>query len=297
MITTIILTYNEEIHLKRCIDSIKSISSQIVVVDSFSSDTTVELAQEMGAEVYQNPFINQAKQFQWALDNCKINSEWIMRLDADEYLLPALCEEIMSKLSLLSIDTNGVYLRRQVHFMNQWIRHGGYYPVKLLRLWRKGTASVEQKWMDEHVILQNGHTVEFENDFVDDNLNNLEWWTQKHNKYSTREIIEYFNEKYNFYVAENISISNLTQESIKRKNKVQYYNKAPLFLRAFLYFMYRYVIKMGFLDRKKGLIWHFLQGFWYRFLVDAKIYQIENSAKESGLPIRAVLEKQLHIKF
>lgn len=297
MITVIILTYNESIHLKRCISSVLPISEKVIVVDSYSSDDTIKIAKSLGAEVYQNPFVNQAKQFQWALDNCKISTEWMMRLDADEFLLPELCNEIKVKLPKLSKDINGVYLKRQVHFMGQWIKYGGYYPTKLLRVWKVGTATIEQKWMDEHILLKLGNSIELKSDFVDDNLNNLEWWTQKHNKYSTRELIEYFNDKYNFFDSESISIDGKTQESIKRKNKVKYYNKAPLFIRAFLYFIYRYFIKLGFLDGKKGLIWHFLQGFWYRFLVDAKIYQIEYLAQKYNKTIKQVIEEDFGIKI
>jgi len=297
MITTIILTYNEEIHLRRCIESVQSISEKVIIIDSFSNDRTIEIAKELGAEVYQNPFVNQAKQFQWGLDNCNIDSEWILRLDADEFLLPELSTEISAKTPHLSSDINGVYLRRQVHFMDKWIKYGGYYPIKLLRLWRNGKATIEQKWMDEHVILKEGKTSEFEYDFVDDNLNNLAWWTQKHNNYSNRELIEYFNEKYNLFESENISLDSNTQESLKRKNKVKYYNKAPLFLRAFLYFIYRYFFKLGFLDGIKGLIWHFLQGFWYRFLVDAKIFQIEYIAKKQNRSMLSVIKEDFGIKI
>jgi glycosyltransferase involved in cell wall biosynthesis len=297
MLTVIILTYNETMHIERCINSVINLASRIIVVDSYSSDNTTEIAVKLGVEVFQNKFINQAVQFQWALDNCSIKDDWILRLDADEYLTKKLIEEIANKLPNISDEINGVFLKRRVYFMDKWIKYGGYYPIKLLRLWRNGTAVVEQKWMDEHIILKEGISIEFKNDFIDYNLNNLQWWTQKHNNYSTREVIEYFDEKLDFFKSKKISHIEQTQASRKRENKVNYYNKAPLFFRALLYFIYRYIFKLGFLDGKRGVIWHFLQGFWYRFLVDAKIYQIKYIAKKEKMSIEDVIIKVFEINF
>jgi glycosyltransferase involved in cell wall biosynthesis len=297
MITVVILTFNESLHIERCIRSVSKIAKDIIVVDSFSTDDTCEIAKKLGANVFQNVFINQANQFQWALDNCNIEFEWILRLDADEYLLKELEDEILEKLPFLPQGTNGVYLKRRVYFMNKWIKYGGYYPVKLLRLWRTGTAIVEQKWMDEHIILKSGSSIEFQNDFVDENFNTLQWWTSKHNNYSSRELIEYFNEKHNFFQTENISLSLNSQESKKRKYKLNFYNKSPLFLRSFIYFLFRYILQLGFLDGKKGLVWHFLQGFWYRFLIDSKIYQVNHIAKRENKSIKMVLIEDFNLKI
>ena len=272
-------------------------SDTIIVIDSYSNDATKNIALVNNAHFYERKFINQADQFQWALDNCPITTDWILRLDADEYLTEELVVETKHKMPSIPLDVNGIYLRRQVHFMGKWIRYGGYYPTTLLRLWRTGTASIEQKWMDEHVILETGKTVEFDYDFIDDNLNNMHWWTAKHNNYSNREAIEYLNGKYHFFDISSISMESKTQEAKKRKYKVTYYNRAPLFLRSFLYFLYRYIIKLGFLDGKRGLIWHFLQAFWYRFLVDAKIYQIERLSKEKGVTVKQIIEQDYGIQF
>lgn len=288
-ITAIILTFNEEIHIERCIESVKEIASQILIIDSHSTDKTLEIAIKCGATVFQNKFINQAKQFQWALDNCDIEGDWILRLDADEYLTTPLINEISTKFRTIQDSFTGVYLKRQVHFMGKWIKHGGYYPIKLLRLWKKGVGSIEQKWMDEHVKLAYGNTTEFENDFVDDNLQNLSWWIQKHNNYATREAIEYLNSKYNLFEKDSIALDSKTQEASKRKIKENVYNKIPLFFRAFLYFNYRFWFKFGFLDGKEGFIWHVLQGFWYRFLVDSKIVQIKYLAAKKNKTIAQIL--------
>lgn len=294
-ITAIILTYNESLHIARCIDSVQQLNVRMIVIDSYSTDNTVEIAKSMGAEVYQREWPgNQAAQFNWALENVPIYSEWVLRLDADEYLLPALAEEIQSKVPTLPEKVTGVYFQRRVYFMGKWIKHGCYYPIQIMRLWRKQAGKLEEKWMDEHVKLDYGDTLIFENDFVDENLNNLTWWINKHNNYASREALELLNKKYHFLNGNQIlKEAFATQEKRKRWIKESLYLRIPIFVRPVLYFSYRYIVRLGILDGIKGLIWHFLQGFWYRFLIDAKIYDINRRAKAENKNIKSVVEEYM----
>jgi len=297
-LSVIILTYNEQKHIERCIKSLLPIAKNIFIVDSYSTDKTVEIAESLGAKVYQNKWPgNHAIQFQWGLDNCPIETEWVMKMDSDEYVLPELAEEINAKISVLDDDVSGVYIKRRVYFMDRWIKHGGYYPTWLLRIWRYDKGRMEQRWMDEHIKLSSGKTVQFENDLVDDNKNNLTWWTTKHNNYATREAVDILNILYNFVSYDEV-VPNIfgTQEQKKRWLKIRYAS-LPLFIRPVLYFHWRYFLKLGFLDGKQGLIWHFLQGFWYRFLVDAKIYEIYFRAGKEKKEIAKFLKKEYGIKF
>ena len=293
-ITIIILTFNEELHIRRAIESASRIANEVIVVDSYSTDQTINIALELNARVLQHPFVNQAQQFQWAMDNGGITTGWTMRLDADEYLTDELIHEIEGRLSNLNQEISGIVLKRQVHFMGQWIRHGGYYPIYLLRIWRTGHAVIEQRWMDEHILLTRGTSITFNHDFVDDNLNSLTWWTAKHNDYATREAVDILSRKYSFQDGDlsTGTKGNANQTTTKRWYKNNLYLRLPLFLRAFLYFQFRYWIKFGFLDGQRGLVWHFLQGFWYRFLVDAKILQIEWWAKKENKPVRNIIEEK-----
>lgn len=274
-ISVIILTHNEEKHIERCIRSLLAFTDNIFIVDSGSTDRTVAIAEALGAKAVYNPWITYATQFNFGIENIPFNSKWLMRMDADEYVMPELANEINQSLADLPPVVTGVYVKRRVKFMNQWIRHGGYYPIWLLRLWHRDKGICEELWMDEHIKLSEGTTAQFKNDIVDHNLNNLTWWTQKHNNYAIREVIDLLDIKYNFAEAERV-IPKLfgTQEQRKRYLK-QKYASLPLFTRPFAYFLYRYFIKFGFLDGKKGLVWHFLQGMWYRFLVDAKLFEVE----------------------
>lgn len=288
MITLIILTYNEELHLQRCLESVKNLAERIIIVDSFSTDKTCEIAQQFGAEVIQRKFVNQAEQFQWALENTNISTEWVFRLDADEYILPELYQEIKEKLNHLPQEITGINLKRRLYFQSSWIKHGGFYPLRLLRIWRNGAAVMEQKMMDEHTVLMHGKSIDFDHDFVDENLSSLVKWTEKHNNYSTREAIMRLDAQYHFLEQK--------QQNLHKSNK-QFYLKLPLFLRAFVYFCYRYFIKLGLLDGRNGLIWHVLQGFWYQFLVDAKIAQVEYFSKKENKPVKTIIEEKLNFKF
>lgn len=277
-LSVVILTKNEENNLRKCIESFKGIVKRFVIVDSYSTDTTKKLCEELSKtfnlSFYENKFIDQATQFNWALKNSQIKTNWTMRIDADEELTPELAEEIENKLPLISGNIKGVILKRRVYFMGRWIKHGGKYPELLLRIFRTGFAKCEQKNMDEHIILNEGNAVTFKNDFIDNNNKDLEWWTHKHNWYSNREVLDYQQMVLKKKSDESVNeINNKGQAATKRFIKNKGYYNLPLFFRARSYFIYRYYIRLGFLDGVEGKIYHFLQAYWYRFLVDAKIFE------------------------
>jgi glycosyltransferase involved in cell wall biosynthesis len=297
-ISVIILTKNENLHIERCVRSLQPFAKDIFIIDCYSTDNTVEIATSLGAKVYQNPWVNYATQFQWGLYNCPITTEWVMRMDCDEYVTPELAKEITDKMEGMPSNVSGIILKRQVHFMGKWIRYGGYYPVKLLRIWRHGKGHIEARWMDEHIVLTEGTSIEFKHDIVDDNKNNLSWWTEKHNSYATREAIDLLNKQHPLFEEKVLAATlNKQQDSRIRWFKNNFYTRVPLFVRPFFYFLFRYFILFGFLDGKKGLIWHFLQGFWYRFLVDAKVYQIKYISKTTGKPIIEVIREDFGMKI
>lgn len=290
-ITVVILTYNEDKHIERCISSLIGVVTRVVVVDSFSTDSTVAICERLGADVYKNKWINYANQFQWGLDNCAIDTLWTMRMDADEYLEPLLIQEISTKIPTLDPEVNGIYLKRKVYFQGKWIRFGGFYPHILLRIWKTGEGRIEQRWMDEHIIMLEAKTEVFKYDLVDDNLNTIGWWTEKHNNYATREMIDLLNLKYGFMAYDNdLSSTDDPQAKTKRMLKEKVYSRLPVGLRPALYFLYRYIIRGGFLDGGRGFIFHFMQGFWYRLLVDVKVVEVEGRCAR-GESFPAVIAK------
>lgn len=276
-ISVIILTYNEELHIARAIASVRSVATEVFVVDSYSSDTTVEIARRSGAAVVQRRFVHQAEQLQWALENLPVTGDWIMRLDADEYIDPVLAQTIAERIDTAPVDVTGLNLDRRHIFMGRWIRHGGRYPVTLLRLWRKGAARVEQRWMDEHVVLDRGRAVTLSGGvFADHNLKPLSDFIAKHNSYSSREALQVQLDRLDpGSVDAGAAALSSRQARLKRGLKLHVYNKIPFPIAAFSYFAFRYVFQFGFLDGVEGLIYHFLQGFWYRFLVGAKVREMD----------------------
>ncbi|UUO13734.1 glycosyltransferase family 2 protein [Dolichospermum heterosporum] len=188
MLSVIILTYNEAANLPTCLASLQSLNAEILIIDSGSSDNTIEIAKQAGCQVFSHPFENYAKQLNWGLENLPISTPWIMRLDADERLTPELVKELKKILPQTPEQITGYQVKRRVFFMGRWIRHGGYYPTWLLRVWRTGLGTCEQRWMDEHIILSQGETADLKYDIIDENQKGLTFWTDKHNRYADREV-------------------------------------------------------------------------------------------------------------
>ena len=266
-LTILIITKNEEKNIEKCINSILKIAKRIVIVDSGSTDKTKEICIKYSkVNFYYNDWINHSHQINWALKNTNISTKWVFRLDADEEITKKLEDEIIEKLDKLGEDITGIYLKRRMYFMGKWIKHGGMYPIKNLRIIKNGYGLCENKEMDEHLITTKGKNISFQYDFIDYNNNQLEWWISKHNWYSGKEKKEYFKIKEK-------KEEDLEKKGLKRIFKNKGYYNLPLFMRARFYYIYRYYIKLGFLDGTEGKIYHFLQAYWYRFLVDAKIYE------------------------
>lgn len=277
MLTIIILTFNEERHIARCLTAAREIAADIVVVDSLSTDATVALAEQNGARVLAHAFVNYADQFQWALDHADIRTPWVMRLDADEIIEPDLAAEIRARLPTLGPEVAGVNLKRKHIFMGRWLRHGGRYPLVLLRLWRHGQGRLENRWMDEHVVVRGGGLVTFQGGFADCNLNDLTFFTTKHNHYATREAIDVLVRRHGLLPVD-AGVATQTssgQARFRRWMKEKVYYRLPLWCGPSAYVLFRYVLQLGFLDGREGLIYHLLQGFWYRFLVGAKIEEFD----------------------
>lgn len=283
-LTVIILTRDEAQHIGRAIASVKDVATRIVVVDSGSTDETVRLAKDAGAEVLHHPWVNYATQFNWALDQIKGTPGWVLRLDADEIVTPDLANQLAAGLP----DVDGIYIGRRMYFMGQPIRHGGLFPIRVLRLFRNGAGRCEERWMDEHIIVD-GPTADLPGEIIDDNRNSLDWWIAKHNGYASREVVDILNQTHQFLPQETIGDLRGGQAAGKRWIKEHIYARLPGGLRAGAYFFYRYVVRLGFLDGRQARSFHVLQGFWYRYLVDAKLAEVQRyMAAQNVGPVEAI---------
>jgi glycosyltransferase involved in cell wall biosynthesis len=287
-ITVLVLTFNEGRHIARCIESVAYLTDQVIVVDSYSTDDTIHIARKCGARTYQNPFVNQAAQFNWALDNTDVATEWVFRLDADEVATNKLVEVLPNYLTGIDTAVAGLTVNRRIHFLGKWIRHGGLYPAQILRIFRYGKGRSEQRRMDEHITVE-GLIAHVDADICDINLNDISWWAHKHVGYARREAIDHL-----ATVAIPLSPEHSMSPQSKRRRwvKQRIYYRIPIGARAAIYFLYRYILRAGFLDGWAGFAYHALQGFWYRLLVDLNIYQMKHAIREHGVTLAQISNEQ-----
>ena len=275
-LTAIILTKNEEKNIEECIKSIKNVVKRIVVVDSGSTDNTIEIAKKYGADVYYNKFEYYAKQFNWGIDNTSIDTKWILRLDADERLTPNLCDEIKKMLKLHeNDDVNGFTMEAWLYFMGRKLKYGGNKKRKLM-IFKRGIGRIEDRRRDAHTIISEGLSISLKEKFLHYDFKDLDSHISKYNWYATREMQDYIEYKQGLG---NNDISDKTINKTRKKKFGIYYN-APMFTRAWMLFIYNYIFRLGFLDGKEGYMFHYYESYWYRYLVDSKIFEHEKMGKE-----------------
>ena len=296
-ITSIILTYNEEIHIRRCLENVNRFSRKVYVIDCFSTVKPKQIAEELGAEVISHKWPgNLAEQFNWALDNLNIETGWILRLDADEYLMPELIEELKEKLPNMDEGVSALSLSLARAFCGKVLHHGIVNGIKIIRIFRTGKARYEKRLMDEHLSVMAGDTMELKHQFVDDNRMSIGMFTDKHNGYASREAALLLDAEYHLTDTSNMPKDHGEEVEKKRAQKARY-AKMPLFWRAFGYSVYRYIFKLGFLDGKEGFLWDFLQGWWYRTLVDAKVYEVKKACGNDKEKMRTYLKEVYNIEL
>ena len=269
-LVVVILTYNESIHIARAIQNVSRLANKIIVLDSHSQDDTVEIAKNLGADIIFRKFDDYKNQRQYAIDYCKNITEWMLFLDADEYLLDELKVEIKEKTNA-SNHIVGYYLSRRAIFMGRWIKYGGYYPTYLLRLFKPETARLAEA-VNEHVTVT-GHVETLKNDFVDHNLKSIAFWVDKHNKYTNIEARNLFMARTT--MNKNSRLNFRIQSDRKKWIRQNIWNQLPVLIRPLIYFIYRYIFRLGFLDGKEGFIYHVLQGGFLWFLVDVKYLELK----------------------
>ena len=273
-ISVVILTKDEKLHIGRCLGRLRDLSPrQIFVVDCFSTDKTKSIVESFASALQlqlETPTMNfiehewpglQSVQFNWALDNLKIDAKWILRLDADEYLTPESIEWLKTNLDGIDEKVGALEFTLERKFMGGEIRHGTN-GIQMVRMFRRGRGRYAETLMDERIVFE-GEKQSVPVVFYDDNLNTLEWWKEKHRGYAKREARQ--------------AIESLKSGVWTDPRKASYYRWPP-YVRAFAYFFLRYVVKHGFLDGRAGWRWHFWQGLWYRWMVDKTIAKSQGAS-------------------
>lgn len=196
------------------------------------------------------------KKINWALDNLPIKTTWVIRLDADEYFTDNCINKLETLISELPDNVNGCTLIRRIHFMGRWMKHSNEYPKTTLRVMRVGHVEMEDRWLDEHIDLKGGKSVNLPLEIVDDSKISLSAWTKKHNDYSIKEAIELIHQEIKLFERTDV-YSHIDLNAKKKKTQKSVYSKLPKCWRAFFFFCYRYFFKLGFLDGKEGFLWNF----------------------------------------
>jgi glycosyltransferase involved in cell wall biosynthesis len=253
------------------------LACEVFVVDSGSTDRTREIATKAGAAIYEHSFENYSVQRNWAQHNLPLSTSWVLHLDCDERLTPELVQEINAVLGE-RIDVHGFLLRKRTVFMGRWIKHGGHYPSYHLRLFLKDKGFCENRLYDQHFIVQ-GNVRRLKHDYIDVLTSDLSTWTRRHVRWAELEAEEILDHKN----TDGLVIGRPFGTAIERRRWLRngVYLRAPVFVRCFLYWFYRYFLRFGFLDGEEGLIFHFLQGLWFRLLVDAKLIELKKWRKQN----------------
>lgn len=278
----VILTLNEEPNIEACLASLSEWATEVFIVDAGSKDRTKEIAAEFGAKVVDHPFETHSQQWHWALENLPLQSKWVLALDADQRVTPELARELCGLTASQLAAVDGVYVKRRQWFRNRWIKHGGYYPKYLLKMFRRDKVVIDPKDLVDHHFYIPGPTIKLQNDIIEANKkeDDISFWIEKHNRYAALLA----SEEYRWQNGEkNAAISpafngSPDQRILAFKN---IWRRMPLFVRPFLYFVYRYFLRLGFLDGKQGAIFHFMQAFWFRLLVDIKLDELQQQGSHT----------------
>jgi glycosyltransferase involved in cell wall biosynthesis len=276
-VSAIVITYNEEANIGDCLSSISGLCDEILVVDSFSTDKTLDIARNFTSLIYQHEFKSHAHQRNWAQDNLPVKNEWVLHLDADERVSQELAGELEAALKA-DQGFDGFMFSRKTFFRGRWIRFGGHYPVYHLRLFKKTKGRSEERLYDQNYMVRGAVKI-IKADIINIINPDLKEWRQRHIRWSGLEAEEVL-----FNKGRKLNLG-LCGQPIASRNWMRYniYYRLPLFFRAFAYFFYRYFLRLGFLDGINGSIFHFWHGLWYRLLVDYRILQLWLRGKNADI--------------
>jgi glycosyltransferase involved in cell wall biosynthesis len=282
-VSIIVLTFNEEVNIQPCLKSVKDLTDEIFVLDSFSTDRTLELAREYTPNIFQNAWVHWAHQRNWALDNLPITNEWVCFLDADERLSEELSREIADTLAAPPANIDGYYIKRNFYFLGRWIKHGGYQSDFILRLIKRDKARSIGSGAREYVTVK-GELGRLKNPMIHEDRKDIGVWIDKHNKLAKIEAMEALRcEAKQESMSKSVCTENTKIEHSYRiwlREKV--WARMPLFIRPFVYFIYRYICQLGFLDGKEGFLYFFMHGLWFNILIDIKYLELKKMQRLSG---------------
>ncbi|MCL4837825.1 MAG: glycosyltransferase family 2 protein [Thermoanaerobaculia bacterium] len=274
----LVTTRNEEANLERTLASVAGWVDQLFVLDSESTDGTVEIARRYADDVvnlaYDHsriiPWI-----FQWGLENLPLRNEWVLILEADQAVTPALRRELEGLFAGGSIPCDGYFILRRQIFRGKPIRFGGYGSKRLLKLFRRSVSALDPVEQDTRVYVRGrvgrlrGHLDEWNR-----KEDAILFYLEKHLRYAEAFAQEEHRRRQQagFGFKAKPRLFGHADERVLWLKRIWY--SLPLFVRPFLYFGYRYFLLLGFLDGARGSLFHFLQAFWFRLVVDVRVAEL-----------------------
>jgi glycosyltransferase involved in cell wall biosynthesis len=270
-----VLTFNEAVNLEPCLRSVRDWASEIFVVDSGSTDETRDIARAYGCSIFEHPFETHSRQWAWALANLPLTGQWVLGLDADQRITPELAQEIRSIGNGSFERVDGIFIKRRQIFRGTWIKHGGYYPKYLLKLFRRQAVHIDENDLVDHHFHVNGPVARLRHDLVEANRkeDDIGFWIEKHTRYAKKLAAEELQRRRGLR-PDSIKPSWLGNPDQRTLQMKRLWLRMPLYVRPFLYFFYRYFLRLGFLDGKEGAIFHFMHAFWFRLLVDIHLHEM-----------------------
>lgn len=282
-LTVLVTTRDEAPNLERCLSSVRPLADQLFVLDSESTDGTVEIARRFADEVATLPY--DATRiipwiFQWGLDHLPLRNEWVLILEADQAVPPPLAAEIAELLARPRIDEHGFTILRRQFFRGRPIRWGGYGGKRLLKLFRRAHGRLDPEEQDTRVYVDGvvgalRHPLEESNRKEDEIL----FYLGKHLRYAEAFAREEMKRRDGLAFRGRARLLGTPDERVLWQKRLWY--RLPLYVRPFLYFFWRYVLRLGLLDGWNGFVFHFLQAFWFRLVVDIRIAELRNAELDS----------------
>jgi glycosyltransferase involved in cell wall biosynthesis len=281
-VSAIITTRNEAANIERTLQSLAGFVGEIFVIDSDSTDDTKEIARRYATQVVNLPYEHGRIIpwiFQWGLDHLPLRQEWVLILEADQRLDDRLKRSLEALFARAAIAENGFYLRRKQIFRGKWIRFGGYGGKYMLKLFRRGSGELDPKEEDTRVYVR-GTTAKLKGWLVEENVKEgrILFYLEKHLRYAeafARDELERRRSGVRWKLEPRL-LGTPDERTLWLKSA---YYRSPLYLRPWIYFLYRYFLLLGFLDGKEGFIFHFLQAYWFRLVVDIRMEELLRDAR------------------
>lgn len=275
-VSVVVMTYNEELNIERCLGSVHGWTDELFIVDSLSTDRTLEIARRYTDKIYQRCYEGHPQQWSWALENLPFRYDWVFAVDADFQVTAGLWRAIGEALAGDLSRMNGYFVRHQQIFRGRFLRWGTMYPRYWLRLFRRQSVRIDPEDLVDVHFYVDGRVGRLERDVIEDNRKeaNLAFWVEKQARFAQRQAVEELRRRHRpSATATRVRFFGPPdQRTLWLKER---WYRLPLYIRPFLLLFYRYVVRLGFLDGKEGFLYHFTQAFLYRLLVDVRIQELQ----------------------